>query len=393
MNASDFEDKYRIDWLTAEFYHDETEQRFRDHTYQGRLKDTRQAIVIAGLFFLAFLYTDYTYGGDSEGFVYALISRVAVFMIALLGLRLAGTHKEWLNNGAIPTVLVALGMSQYMMIMLWIPYDVANRGMGILAMLFGTYIFIPNRFMLASLVAVAISIIYLPLTLLWYDFGINQYRSIAGFLFITNMMGVVIAHRISRMMREEFRDHERVNRSNRLLQVEIEERQRLEGVLRHNAEIDEATGIANRSRLFELIAEHGYEHSGRLAVLLIDVDYFKQINGTYGYLRSDEILRALVMVCESLLDQGQSLARLSGDEFVVLLPGMGLEEAGELAERIRSECQRTPVAMGDVYVHFTVSVGVARHRPGDSIQVTLRRADEAASLAKYRGRNRAELAA
>jgi diguanylate cyclase len=129
-----------------------------------------------------------------------------------------------------------------------------------------------------------------------------------------------------------------------------------------------------------------------LSLLQIDVDYFRQFHATYGHLRSDEVLKALVAVAETLLSGDQYLARLGGEEFIVLLPGTGQDEAVRMAERIRAECQRTPVAMYDVTVHFTVSIGVVQYRQGESLDVLFRRADEAKAVAKYKGRNRVEAA-
>jgi diguanylate cyclase (GGDEF)-like protein len=86
------------------------------------------------------------------------------------------------------------------------------------------------------------------------------------------------------------------------------------------------------------------------------------------------------------------LARLGGEEFVMLLPGADLAAASERAERLRAEAQRAPVRLHEATLHFTISLGVAQWQEEESLLFLMRRADEALYLAKYNGRNRIETA-
>jgi diguanylate cyclase (GGDEF)-like protein len=86
------------------------------------------------------------------------------------------------------------------------------------------------------------------------------------------------------------------------------------------------------------------------------------------------------------------LARLGGEEFVMLLPGADLAAASAVAERLRAEIQRTPVRRHEATLHFTVSLGVAQWQTDESLPALMRRADEALYAAKYSGRNRTEAA-
>lgn len=385
-----FAEQHRVDWLTAEFYHTGTEARFREYIRDSRIRDTSLAIALAGTLYLAFVYTDIAYSKSMAEVLYAILSRTGVFLVGLAGAYLAARYPKWLLNGVIPSTVASIALVQYLMIMHWIDYEFGVRGMGMMVMLFGVYVFIPNRYQLALMVAVFFSIAYLISSLTLFRVDSNQFSGLIGHLLVTNLMGAMIAHRVSRLMREQFRDQALVTQANLRLHVEMEERQRLESALRQRAENDEVCGVANRGALFERFGRMQHDD---VILLLIDVDYFRQIKGTYGHLRSDEVLRTLVSVIRSLLGENQFFGRLGGEEFVVLLPRVGLDEASALAERIRAECQRTPVIMEDLNVHFTVSIGMIKYRPGESFNVALRRADEAAAAAKYKGRNRVEVAA
>ncbi|WP_374399388.1 diguanylate cyclase [Niveibacterium sp.] len=123
-----------------------------------------------------------------------------------------------------------------------------------------------------------------------------------------------------------------------------------------------------------------------VSVLVIDPDHFRQINARFGALAGDRVLRQLAQEISAAL-RGQDLcARLSADEFAVLLPDTALDGAEVLAERLRTQCGAQPV--GPDLVHFTVSIGVAGALPGERDPAPLlARAQHALALAKQAGRN------
>jgi diguanylate cyclase (GGDEF)-like protein len=210
-----------------------------------------------------------------------------------------------------------------------------------------------------------------------------------------NLFGILTAHRISRLMREEYREASILRHANERLSHEIEMRQRLETELRDLAHQDHLTGISNRRHFFDL-ADQAFAKAratgAPLSLLIVDIDYFKQINDTYGHMHGDEVLKVLVRVCRSALGEVDMLARLGGEEFVMLLPGADLVAASERAERLRVEVQRAAVRLHEATLHFTISLGVAQWQPDESLLFLMRRADEALYLAKYNGRNRIETA-
>ncbi len=172
-------------------------------------------------------------------------------------------------------------------------------------------------------------------------------------------------------------------------------RKRMEDELRLLSTVDPLTGAFNRrhghARLAEALDRRA--RSGRpVAVMMLDIDLFKNINDTYGHERGDAVLCALVLTCKATLRTVDMLARWGGEEFVVMLPDTGEKEAMVVAERIRAAMAATPVpADGQGEIAFTVSIGVAVPVTPD-VEDVLARADRALYAAKTGGRNRVVLA-
>ncbi|MBX2797152.1 MAG: diguanylate cyclase [Myxococcales bacterium] len=200
------------------------------------------------------------------------------------------------------------------------------------------------------------------------------------------------------MLAEELTDHpsaradlDRIRSSAQAVETLITELEDHANRARREAERDPLTGIANR-RAFELHCERLFatETEDPTSLVLIDVDRFKHVNDTYGHLAGDEVLREVVQRSKSAVRDSDILARLAGDEFVLLLPATPIEEALRVADRVRHAIVFTPVSIDtDVHVPVTVSVGVAtRHEGDEEVSDLLERADRAMYRSKNDGRNR-----
>lgn len=396
MGVGEVAEALRIDRLTAEFFYPETERDFREDIRARQIRDTRLAIFLAAVFYLAFASTDYLAMGRSEDYSVVLATRAAICAAGLITAFILPKYWRQLVNGVIPSLVTVFAMVGFLAITFLRPYSVGWHGMSLMIMLLGGYVFIPNRFLAILAICLTGSLAFLLLATIHFALPGDELLRLSTLLIVTNIIGAMANYRLSWLMRAEYRDRAIVEMANLKLKAEMVERARLEGVLRQRAEIDDVTGALNRATLFaraETILHQADADSKPLAVLLIDVDYFKQINVTYGHIRSDGVLKTLVQVCRSLLSEPYCLARLGGEEFVILLPGLDMADGAKLAERIRAECQRTPVAMDEVDIHFTVSIGVVQRQSGGPIGVALRGADEAMTAAKFKGRNRVEAGA
>ena len=150
---------------------------------------------------------------------------------------------------------------------------------------------------------------------------------------------------------------------------------------------DQLTGIYNRRRMDEIIR---YELSKRrkgndLALLMYDIDHFKQINDTFGHDVGDEVLKGLTQLVAGTIRSGDSLGRWGGEEFLCLLSGTPIEGAQLVAERIRRLVEGHDFGRAG---HITISIGVTEATSEDTLESLFIRADKALYEAKNGGRNR-----
>ncbi|MFL5959548.1 MAG: diguanylate cyclase [Gaiellaceae bacterium] len=157
------------------------------------------------------------------------------------------------------------------------------------------------------------------------------------------------------------------------------------------ARIDSLTGLANRRALEEILAaeiSRAQRFAHELAVVVLDLDRFKEINDSFGHGAGDVMLRAVSGLLTSLARQGDSVARWGGEEFVVVLPETDLAGARRFAERLRRAIEAHSVGE----MQTSASCGVAPMLPEDTVEALLGAADQALYRAKTNGRNRTESA-
>lgn len=165
------------------------------------------------------------------------------------------------------------------------------------------------------------------------------------------------------------------------------------GALYSQARVDELTGLPNRRAFFEaaVVAFASRGPAAPLAILMIDVDRFKDVNDTHGHEAGDTLLRALATVIANVVAAAGArrvtVARIGGEEFAALVEGLVPSAVGRLAETICRDVRALSVVHSGARLAATVSVGVTLARDG-GIDEALRRADEAVYAAKHAGRDR-----
>ena len=179
---------------------------------------------------------------------------------------------------------------------------------------------------------------------------------------------------------------------------------RLEMKLEHLATTDSLSGAYNR-RHFTHCAEQEIERARRyshpLAMLLLDIDYFKKINDNHGHHAGDVAIRAVADACRTALRQSDHLGRMGGEEFAILLPETNLEAAAQLAERLRASLEKMVIETSSdpdaekssensgLALSLTASIGVSSWQGReDSLEALLQRADKGLYEAKDQGRNK-----
>lgn len=179
--------------------------------------------------------------------------------------------------------------------------------------------------------------------------------------------------------------------------VDIDDQKQLERELEHLSVTDELTGLYNRryfmQRLDEALAESA-RYQTPYALLSLDVDRFKVINDTLGHLAGDAALRLLARVLDRRARRTDLVARIGGEEFVLLMPQTGLQEAEVLAEQVRQLVAQSPFELQDGQrIQLTLSGGVVSWQgavAGTSEILGL--CDRLLYRAKSQGRNRVLMA-
>ena len=156
---------------------------------------------------------------------------------------------------------------------------------------------------------------------------------------------------------------------------------------------DSLTGLTNRRGFERKVGERVRQSRvSRDCLAIFDLDNFKQVNDLYGHAAGDAVLCAFARLANQMLRHGDTVARLGGEEFVVLFPDTGSVQAAEICERLRRRLGETRLAAGGSAIRVTVSGGIAAIGP-KGLEAALRMADAALYRAKNAGRDQLSIAA
>ncbi len=163
--------------------------------------------------------------------------------------------------------------------------------------------------------------------------------------------------------------------------------------LKELSNCDPLTNVYNRryfseisNKMLSLTTRNGHD----LGIIILDIDKFKNINDTYGHGIGDKVIILLAQNLKEIVRDSDIVSRFGGEEFVVLMYNITLENAQNVAEKIRQYVENIEVIDNDLTLKFTVSLGVALYDENldeRNLEHTLKRADEALYLAKQSGRN------
>ena len=360
----------RFDALSGEFALRADETAF----LQDRQAQTQRllgfTLVFCTVFYVAFSVTDLAALGYGQAFLSLLGARMAVALTAGACAWLA--YRSSLSVRAMriaASVSEAVALGCFMFIATLRPAEFHWHAMSLAIMLIVVYLYIPNSFRNALLLAFASTVGLLALALLLTHMTPADIVTMSMLLTLANAFGALAARRFNRASREEYR---------------------AQAQLQYAAERDHLTGCYNRRYLVDQLmrpqAAAPLPSQRKLTVVLCDIDNFKRINDTYGHADGDEVIRSFARLLDSMTRKGtDSVVRYGGEEFLAILPDTGLEGGIRFAERLRTRFAATASrsADGRDTVCTTASFGVASAELGDGSSHTLDELISAADKLMY----------
>jgi diguanylate cyclase (GGDEF)-like protein len=212
---------------------------------------------------------------------------------------------------------------------------------------------------------------------------------------IYDAAGIIVGYNgITRDIHARKQYQQKLEEANRQLQEQLQENVALHAMLTEQTIRDPLTGLHNRRYLEETLPRElsrakrvGYP----MALIMVDLDHFKRVNDTYGHPTGDAVLKAMASILLHGAREGDIICRFGGEEFLVALPNMTVENALIRAKAWQATLGQTSIQHGAFSVQITLSAGISAFPDhGADIDTLLHLADEALYRAKANGRNRVE---
>jgi len=352
--------------------------------FKEDLLHTKIAIIVAICFCLIFIRNDYIFFGISSQFYQAALARAFFVSLSIGALFFLGKIKTFRQHEQ----LVYVWCSLYILLCTYINLTRQEDNINftyldpVVVVLISIYF--PGNVWGKSILAGCLTISDLAILLFLKTPKYTLSLEVIFFSYlIALLLGIVIAAKFRKFRYEQY--YALVKEHN--LRLELEK----------VAYIDYLTGALNRRKFFPL-GEHQFdlykENETSFSIIMLDLDYFKNLNDKFGHSAGDIFLQAFTKTIVDHKRPADLLGRLGGEEFGLILPGAKLEFAIEFAERLRSLCEINKALFNKKVLQTTVSIGVTEVWKTDkSFHDVLKRADEALYQAKRQGRNRVQLIA
>lgn len=160
--------------------------------------------------------------------------------------------------------------------------------------------------------------------------------------------------------------------------------------LKHLASYDSLTQTYNRRRFIkeaESESLRAQRYSNCLSVLMIDIDFFKEVNDQYGHRVGDEVIKTVAVICRERLRRTDVIGRYGGEEFAILLPATNSENTMNVAESIRKHIEEMETVYSDRKIKVTVSIGVSTVKGNEKKDIDIDRLIDQADMALYHAKN------
>ncbi|NLY51489.1 MAG: GGDEF domain-containing protein [Firmicutes bacterium] len=365
--TSPADSRLRISKL-AEFADKHSELFFLRYELTESARFVRPLMLILALVYMLFAGPDWFLLRDARIFGSIVVIRLTVASSILALYLVISSEKNYQVYPWLLTVCEMIASTGFVLILMKYPAPDFRIHTFWASLLIWCFVLVPNRWLYIVFASIYTGVIFLGMAV-YYLSPLNPSHFSAAVYFVTLSIGLaaVSSHRMNSYKRSTYAALE---------------------ALAKLSETDGLTGLYNRNgfdrRLREKMAS--LTHSSQdLALIMIDLDDFKQINDQWGHQYGDSVLVALANHLRTAVPPEGTLARWGGEEFIVLLPGYNLDQASKTAEELRKHLAEQRYAH-DTGVTASFGVAVAEH--GESCESLLRRADELLYLAKAGGKNR-----
>jgi diguanylate cyclase (GGDEF)-like protein len=358
--------------IESKFLHD------HGNVIQG---ESVRSLAFCGIFFCAFGLADLAQLGYGDQALALFLARLMVMIAALIGIVMIRRSSNPARTAyRVATVFTSLAMLTFLLVA-YFRGDLLLHGMSMAIMLIIVYLFIPNRLVNATIVALSASIAFLGLVYAVDMISVRQLSTMTMLLILANLFGAIAARRDSHSSRRQYWTRQ---------------------ILISQAMRDPLTGVFNRRHLNAGLLDEEIDRARvngeSLTVIICDIDGFKAVNDTHGHQAGDTLLRDFAHLLLSMTRDGiDTVVRYGGEEFLLILPDTDLPDGLALAERIRTKLTEAISMHGDVRINATASFGVVStcllpHLPTIASHALIARADELMYAAKRSGRNRVHVA-
>jgi diguanylate cyclase len=385
------EGNWQISGWTGEFRDREVEASYLTHNQQVIGAQARMALLVWAALVMLFAVPEYHAMGATFDFGIALLARTVTALV-LVGFAWMVDRRPILATRALWISLIELGaITLFLMTYVMRPELAAWTVTLTLIMIIAMFIFVPNR--VPAVLAVSF---YMALGTTAMVHYVNpktpaELTALMILLVVPILVGWGAAVRTQVLQRKQYSMWRKAERYNEILSHEMEERARLQDALMVQATTDPLTGLNNRrqyERLFGQEIARADRKKHQLALCIIDLDHFKQVNDTWGHSAGDKVLKAVAELCRANFRTIDIIGRLGGEEFVVLLPDTDLATALHIAGRVLQRLADTPISIGDQAIHLTATAGVVERQPDEmTLESLVQRADAAMYRGKKAGRN------
>jgi diguanylate cyclase (GGDEF)-like protein len=343
--------------------------------------ESARSLGFCGIFFLGFTLADVAQLGYGSDTLALFVARLAIALVALTGIVLTRRSADPARTAyRTATVFTCLTMLTFLLVA-YFRRDLLLHCMSMAIMLIIVYLFIPNRWVNATAIALGASAGFLVLVHAVDMASPRQLATMTMLLLLANLFGAIAARRDAKSSRRQYWAQ----------QVLIDQSVR-----------DPLTGAFNRRHLNAGLLEQAIDRARRQAapvtIVMCDLDGFKAVNDTHGHQAGDTLLRDFAHLLQSITREGiDTVVRYGGEEFLLILPDTTLAQGHVLAERIRARLAGASSVVGQVRIQATASFGVVGAQcspcmPAIASHALIARADALMYAAKRSGRNRVHVA-